>query len=106
MAASVLSMAMSLDGYMAGPTADLGAAAWATASERLHAGVAHAGRGARPAVRAGRGPVIDAIYATGAVLVGRRTAEIVDHGGGGSTVSRSSSPVTGRPVPRPPTIPW
>jgi dihydrofolate reductase len=78
MAVSVLYMSMSLDGYIAGPHdnpdnpgGDGGAV------ERLHAwGQTEDGstRTSGPG-----GAMIAAILATGAVLVGRRTAEQVDH---------------------------
>ena len=42
----------------------------------------HRGRGRVPVVRAGR-PIDGESYAAGAVVTGRRTAEQVDHWGGG-----------------------
>ena len=61
MSVSVLYMSMSLDGYIAGPNAPDGAFV-------------------RPSGSAGQ--LMDEWNATGAVLVGRRTAEQVDHWGG------------------------
>jgi dihydrofolate reductase len=76
MAASVLYMSMSLDGYIADANDALGG----DDGTRLHAwGLMPDGpfRTDGPA-----GELFDEINATGAVLVGRRTAEIVDHWGG------------------------
>ena len=72
MSKSVLSMSMSLDGYIATPDDYLGGAD----DERLHHWFASVGES---------GPVkelVDAENACGAVLTGRRTAELMDHWGG------------------------
>src|SRR5205823_10330776 len=76
--ASVLYMSMSLDGYIAGPN-DAPGNPGGDGFMRLHEwyGFAPDGESARPS-----GPgaqFLDEINATGAVLVGRRTAEQVDH---------------------------
>src|SRR6266545_3181652 len=77
---SVLYMSMSLDGYIAGPNDQLDNP-FGDGGQRLHDWfVAPDGEFFRPSGPAGE--LIDAINATGAVLVGRRTAEIVDHWGG------------------------
>ena len=76
MSASVLYMSMSLDGYIAGPDDFLGG----DDGHRLHDWFAPGGEPVQPS-----GPVgllIDELKATGAVLVGRRTAELMDHWGG------------------------
>jgi dihydrofolate reductase len=77
LSASVLYMSMSLDGYIADPDDRLGG----DDGNRLHAWFEVTPDGVfrtdGPA-----GVLIDEINATGAVLVGRRTAEIVDHWGG------------------------
>jgi dihydrofolate reductase len=78
--ASVLYMSMSLDGYIAGPD-DGPDRGLGDGGERLHDWfVTPDGEFVRPSGPAGR--LVDEIYATGAVLVGRRTAEFVDHWGG------------------------
>jgi dihydrofolate reductase len=72
MSKSVLSMSVSLDGYIATPDDFLGGAD----DERLHHWFAAVGES---------GPVkelVDAENACGAVLTGRRTAELMDHWGG------------------------
>ncbi len=80
MSASVLYMSMSLDGYIAGPNDGLGNGL-GEGGERLHDwGVAPDGAIFPPAGPAGQ--LIDEMNATGAILVGRRTAEFVDHWGG------------------------
>ena len=79
MSASVLSMSMSLDGYIAGPNDEMGNPggdgfdlhAWFSTPE---------GKFFRPAGPAGE--LHDEINATGAVLIGRRLAEQIDHWGG------------------------
>ena len=77
MSASVLYMSMSLDGYIADPNDRLGG----EDGNRLHHwGLTPDGKGFRTDGPAGQ--LMDEIHATGAVLVGRRTAEIVDHWGG------------------------
>jgi dihydrofolate reductase len=78
--ASVLYMSMSLDGYIAGPNDDLGNPG-GDGFARLHEWfVAPDGQFVRPSGSAGE--LFDEIDAPGAVLVGRRTAEQVDHWGG------------------------
>ena len=77
MSVSVLYMSMSLDGYIADPNDQLGG----DDGNRLHHWfVTPEGEFFRPSGPAGE--LIDEINATGAVLVGRRTAEIIDHWGG------------------------
>jgi dihydrofolate reductase len=78
--ASVLYMSMSLDGYIAGPNDDLGNPG-GDGFTRLHEWfVTPDGEFARPSGPAGE--LFDEINAPGALLVGRRTAEQVDHWGG------------------------
>jgi dihydrofolate reductase len=104
--ASVLYMSMSLDGYIAGPNDELGNPG-GDGFSRLHEwGLTPDLEGFRTSGPAGE--LMAEVNATGAVLVGRRTAEQVDHWAEIITiaVSRSSCPVTGRPVPRSPTTPW
>jgi dihydrofolate reductase len=72
MSKSVLSMSMSLDGYIATPDDYLGGAD----GERLHHWFANVGESG-PAKE-----LVDAENACGAVLTGRRTAELMDHWGG------------------------
>jgi dihydrofolate reductase len=73
-------MSMSLDGYIAGPN-DVASNPGGDGFERLHEWfVTPEGELARPAGPAGQ--VWDEWNATGAVLVGRRTVEQVDHWGG------------------------
>ena len=77
MSVSVLSMSMSLDGYIADQGDQLGG----EDGNRLHEWFVFTSDGEFRA----DGPaaaLIDEIKATGAVVVGRRTAEIVDHWGG------------------------
>jgi dihydrofolate reductase len=70
-------MSMSLDGYIADPDDRLGG----EDGNRLHQwGLTPDGEGFRTDGPAGA--LMESIYATGAVLVGRRTAELVDHWGG------------------------
>jgi dihydrofolate reductase len=74
---SVLDMSMSLDGYIA----DLNDRLGGEDGNRLHHwGLTPDGQGFRTDGPAGA--MMDEIYKTGAVLAGRRTAEIVDHWGG------------------------
>ena len=74
---SVLYMSMSLDGYIADANDQLGG----DDGNRLHQWVVTPdGELFRPSGPAG--DLIDEMNATGAVLVGRRTAELVDHWGG------------------------
>jgi dihydrofolate reductase len=80
MPASVLYMSMSLDGYIAGPN-DEPDNPGGDGFTRLHDWfVTPEGEFIRPSGPAGE--LIDEISATGAVLVGRRTAEQADHWGG------------------------
>jgi dihydrofolate reductase len=80
MSASVLYMSMSLDGYIAGPH-DEPDNPGGDGFTRLHDWfVTPEGEFIRPSGPAGE--LIDEINATGAVLVGRRTAEQADHWGG------------------------
>jgi dihydrofolate reductase len=77
---SVLYMSMSLDGYIAGPN-DEPDNPGGDGFMRLHEWfVAPDGAFVRPSGSAGQ--LMDEWNATGAVLVGRRTAEQVDHWGG------------------------
>jgi dihydrofolate reductase len=76
MGASVLDMSVSLDGYIAGPDDFLGG----DDGQRLHAWFAPDGEFVRPSGPAGQ--FLDEWNATGAVLAGRRTAELMDHWGG------------------------
>ena len=73
MSASVLYMSMSLDGYIAGPN-DEPDNPGGDGFVRLHEWFGESGRPPGPA-----GEVYDEMEATGAVLVGRRTAEQADH---------------------------
>jgi dihydrofolate reductase len=81
MSTSVLYMSMSLDGYIAGPNDEVGNPG-GDGFMRLHEwyGVVSEGEAVHPS-GTGR-QFTDEINATGAVLVGRRTAEQVDHYGG------------------------
>ncbi|GIH28158.1 deaminase [Acrocarpospora phusangensis] len=80
MAASVLYMSMSLDGYIAGPN-DGQDNVGGDGFIRLHEwGLTPDGERHRMDGAAGR--FNDEYHATGAVVVGRRTAEQVDHWGG------------------------
>jgi dihydrofolate reductase len=78
MAVSVLYMSMSLDGYIAGPNDEPGNPG-GDSFMRLHEwyGFAPDGESVQPSGPDGQ--FLDEINATGAVLVGRRTAEQVDH---------------------------
>jgi dihydrofolate reductase len=76
MSASLLDMSMSVDGYIADPNDFLGG----DDGHRLHEWFAPGGKFARPAGPAGA--FLDEWNATGAVLAGRRTAELMDHWGG------------------------
>ena len=73
MSTSVLYMSMSLDGYIAGPN-DAPGNPGGDGFDRLHEWFASSEVIVRPA-----GALFDEMYATGAVLAGRRTAEQVDH---------------------------
>jgi dihydrofolate reductase len=73
-------MSMSLDGYIAGPNDEPGNGL-GDGGERLHHwGVTPEGEFFRPPGPAGQ--LIDEMLATGAVLAGRRTAELAEHWGG------------------------
>ena len=76
MSASVLYMSMSLDGFIAGPNDEPGNPG-GDGFMRLHEWLATADGESGPAGPAGE--LYDEMNATGAVLVGRRTAEQVDH---------------------------
>ena len=76
MSSSVLYMSMSLDGYIAGPNDEPGNPG-GDDFMRLHEWYFADGESGRPSGPAG--DVVDQMSATGAVLVGRRTAEQVDH---------------------------
>jgi dihydrofolate reductase len=80
--ASVLFMWMSLDGFIAGPNDETGhPGGEGPGVDRLHAAFVGRGEeGFRPSGPAQQ--AMDEVNATGAVLVGRRTAELVDHWGG------------------------
>jgi dihydrofolate reductase len=80
MSTSVLYMSMSLDGYIAGPNDEVGNPG-GDGIMRLHEWfVTPDGEFFRPS--GPDGELIDEINATGAVLVGRRLAEQIDHWGG------------------------
>ena len=80
MSASVLYMSMSLDGYIAGPNDDPGNPG-GDGFMRLHEWfVSPTGEFFRPSGPAGA--LLDEMNATGAVVIGRRLAEQVDHWGG------------------------
>lgn len=81
MATSVLFMSMSLDGFIAGPNDEPGNPG-GDGFIRLHQwfGYTFDGKTMEPSPQ--NRPLIDEYNATGAVLVGRRTAEQVDHYGG------------------------
>jgi dihydrofolate reductase len=74
--ASVLFMSMSLDGYIAGPNDEPGNPG-GDGFMRLHEWYFADGESGRPSGPAGE--VVDRMNATGAVLVGRRTAEQADY---------------------------
>ncbi|GHH60572.1 dihydrofolate reductase [Streptomyces umbrinus] len=76
MSTSVLDMSMSLDGYIADPDDYLGG----EDGERLHHWSAPNGQSGQLSAPARQ--FADEIIATGAVLAGRRTAELMDHWGG------------------------
>ena len=73
MSLSVLDMSMSVDGYIAGPDDFLGG----DDGERLHKWADEADKRPGPASE-----LMAEMNAAGAVLVGRRTAELMDHWGG------------------------
>src|SRR6266699_1751013 len=74
MSQSVLYMSMSLDGYIAGPNDEPGNPG-GSGFDRLHEWFGYGPDGEA-------GQLMDEYKATGAVLVGRRTAEQIDHYGG------------------------
>ena len=76
MSTSVLDMSMSLDGYIADPNDYLGG----EDGERLHHWSAPDGQSGQLSAPARQ--FADEIIATGAVVAGRRTAELMDHWGG------------------------
>ena len=76
MSSSVLYMSMSLDGYIAAPNDEPGNPG-GDGFMRLHEWYSADGESGRSA-----GDMLDEMKATGAVLVGRRTAEQADHYGG------------------------
>lgn len=79
MSSSVLYMSMSVDGYIAAPNDEPGNPG-GDGFMRLHEWYSADGESGRPSGPAG--DVLDEMRATGAVLVGRRTAEQADHYGG------------------------
>lgn len=84
MSVSVLYMSMSLDGYIAGPNDDVGNPG-GDGFDRLHDwyGFSFDGEFVVPEAQSRLGrQFMDESNATGAVLVGRRTVEQVDHWGG------------------------
>ena len=79
MSESVLYMPMSLDGYIAGPNDEVGTPG-GSGFLRLHEwGATPGGESLRAFGVAGQ--LMDEYKATGAILVGRRTAEQADHSG-------------------------
>ena len=90
MSTSVLDMSMSLDGYIADEHDFLGG----HNGERLHDWFDSAEEGPS-------GEFEKEWNSAGAVVAGRRTAELMDHWGGSTTASRSSCPVTGHPARQP-----
>ena len=76
MSRSVLFMSMSLDGFIA----DEGDALGGPDGNRLHTWFAPGGELGRP--DGAPGELVDELMETGAVVVGRRTAELIDHWGG------------------------
>ena len=76
MSSSVLYMSMSLDGYIAGPNDEPGNPG-GDGFTRLHKWYYADGAAGRPSGDIGE--VVDEMTATGAVLVGRRTADQADH---------------------------
>lgn len=76
MATAVLYMSVSLDGYISTPDDYLGG----VDGERLHAWFEHLDGGAESVRQAKE--LADEIGSVGAVITGRRTAELMDHWGG------------------------
>ena len=104
MSTSVLYMSMSLDGYIAGPNDEVGNPG-GSGFMRLHEWFATpGGEFFRPDGEAGQ--LIDEINATGAVLGDGVLRSRPITGKVIIMVSPSSWSVTGRPVPRWPTIRW
>jgi dihydrofolate reductase len=81
MSASVLYMSMSLDGYIAGSNDEPGNPG-GEGFIRLHEWFGYAPDGTLSPPSGPTGQLIEEYNATGAVLVGRRTAEQADHYGG------------------------
>ncbi len=79
-AVSVLYMSMSLDGYIAGPNDEVGNAGGDGFDRLLSWAHTPGGESLRSSGEGGQ--MMDEYQATGAVLVGRRTAEQADHYGG------------------------
>jgi dihydrofolate reductase len=73
MSSSVLSMSMSLDGFITGPDDDVGQGL-GRGGERLHDWLGDGAAGFRPSGPSGK--IFDEAMATGAVLVGRRTFDL------------------------------
>lgn len=76
MSVAVLGMSMSLDGYIAGPDDFLGG----EDGQRLHGWFTKNGQFVKPSGPAGE--LVEEWDTVGAVLTGRRTAELMDHWGG------------------------
>ena len=105
MSKSVLYMSMSLDGHIAGPNDESGNPG-GDDFMRLHEWYGF-GPDGKTVQESGLGrQFFDEINTTGAVLVGRRTAEQVDHYGGIITAFRSSCQAAGRPARPSRTIRW
>jgi len=101
---SVLYMWMSLDGFIAGPNDELGNP-FGDGGDRLHRSfVTPDGEIFRPTGPAGQ--VMDEVNATGSVLVGRRTAELIDHWGGDHHGVPIFVPSHRPPGPAWPPSPW
>jgi dihydrofolate reductase len=78
---SVLYMSMSLDGFIAGPD-DTPDNPGGEGFDRLHDWIHYSPEDGTSAPLAPAAGLMDEIYATGAVVAGRRTVEQVDHWGG------------------------
>src|SRR4029079_15905056 len=81
MAASVLYMSMSVDGYIAGPGDEVGNPG-GDGFMRLHEGYGYGGDGTLVPKPGAAEEFVAETLATGAVVAGRRTVEQVDHWGG------------------------
>ena len=103
MSASVLYMSMSLDGYIAGPNDEPGNPG-GDGFMRLHEWYFAGGESGRPSGPAAE--VVDQMNATGAVLVGRRTAEQAGITTAIITACRSSCSAAGRRRPKWRTTRW